>query len=416
MILFNVGIAGFFGSSALSISAMKGLPMPVWPAEVLFWGSLAMPMATAVGVLWLLSLLKRSSATRTVAGTAGRVVRIVISVPVSVLVLAWLGCAYVGPSETPRTELRRPGMILYSERYNIHVLGIEKLFVFDVNKYGRIRDELVRLELRSPDDFLVPESLTEEQLLRVHTLRYLKEIESPGKAARYLEFPLAALIPGPVYRSRALASFKTTSGGTLLAARVALEHGLAVNLAGGYAHASTDAGGGFCLIADVPIAIRVLQNEGKLKRVLIIDTDCHHGEGNAQVFADDESVRIIDFYQDDIYPALKETVWLNVPFDAGIIDDGYMKLLTRHVGPALDEFKPDLVMFVMGSDIYETDPLTDTRISKAGVLKRDLYVVDECRKRNIPVAMTLSGGYSTESWQIHAEGIAELIRKYDKAR
>ena len=104
------------------------------------------------------------------------------------------------------------------------------------------------------------------------------------------------------------------------------------------------------------------------------------------------------------------------PFEAGITDAGYMKLIRQNVPAALDEHAPELVMFIMGSDIYEGDPLTETRISREGVLERDLYIVGECRKRHIPVAMTLSGGYSKESWQIHADSIAALIRKYDGAR
>ncbi len=397
----------------MAILAMMGMGVPGWIPEVLFWLSFTMPAALGVGLVW--AIMRRETSKRP---GIGQWVRIGIAAPLSVLALGWLGCTVYAPKEPVRTELRSPEMmpIVYSENYLVHVMGIEKMFVFDVNKYGEIRDELVRQGLRGREDFLVPETVTPEQLRLVHTERYLAEIREPGKAAGYLEFPQVAAIPGPVYRARGLAAFEWASGGTILTARKALEYGVAVNLAGGYAHASADEGGGFCLIADVPIAIRVLQQEGKVERVMIIDTDAHHGQGNAKVFAGDDTVRVVDVYEEDIYPSVKEKVWRNVPFEAGVTEEGYMRLLEQNIGPALDEHKPDLVMFVMGSDIYEGDPLTETRIPKEGVLKRDLYVVEECRKRNIPVAMTLSGGYSEESWRIHADSIAALARKYDKVQ
>ena len=412
-VLFNVGIAGVIGGPAVGMLTLAGLEAPRWLGEGLFWLSLAMPAGLVLGLAWL--VVSRGSGERP---RAGEVVRIVLSVPLSVLVVGWLGCAAPRGQEAARTEVRRPGMIpiVYAANYEIHIMGIEKQFVFDVNKYPRIRDELIKEGLRKREDFRVPEPLSEEQLLRVHTKRYWEEIQDPGRAARYLEFPAVATIPGPVYRERGLASFVTAGGGTLLAARKALEHGLAINLAGGYAHAWSDGGGGFCLIADVPIAVRILQKEGKVKRVLVIDTDCHHGEGNGKEFACDDAVRVVDFYQEEIYPSVKEKVWRNVSFAAGISDEGYMKLLEANVPSALDEHKPELVMFVMGSDIYEGDPLTTTNISKETVLKRDLYVVGECRKRGIPVAMTLSGGYSKESWRIHADSIAAIVRTYEGLR
>ena len=164
---------------------------------------------------------------------------------------------------------RRPGgpkvALVYADAYEIDLGGLEERHAFDIHKYRKIRDRLVADRLAAKDDFRVPEPVTTEQILLVQTKTLLENLKQPARVARYLEAPEAAMLPAEVLDRGVLGPLRVASGGTILAARLALEHGIAINLGGGYHHAMPDAGEGFCIYADMPIAIRVLQKQGAIK-------------------------------------------------------------------------------------------------------------------------------------------------------
>src|SRR5262249_909317 len=153
--------------------------------------------------------------------------------------------------------------------------GFEKLHPFDINKYAKIYRQLVTDNLLRPANVYVPEEISRTDILRVHTAGYLENLRNSKKLAKYLEAPLAEWLPAGIADRRLLRAFRYSTGGTLLAARQALHHGMAINLGGGYPHAEPDRGGGFCVYADMPIAIRALQAEKLLRRVLVVDLDVH---------------------------------------------------------------------------------------------------------------------------------------------
>lgn len=165
--------------------------------------------------------------------------------------------------------------IVYSPRYNITAAGLERLHPFDSIKYRRIHDWLVRQGLRKPLDFLAPSPASNEDLLLIHDSVYLRSLGRRQVLADILEVPLVRWLPAWLLRWRVLGPMRWATGGTILACRLALEKGLAINLGGGYHHAGPTRGGGFCVYADVPIALAVLHRQARVRSVLVIDTDAH---------------------------------------------------------------------------------------------------------------------------------------------
>ncbi len=319
-----------------------------------------------------------------------------------------------GCAEQPRFESTFPIGVVYSKQYNISILGFEKFYPFDIHKYERIHDQLIRTGLMRKEDFLVPADVREEDLLLVHSPEYLKRVRTARGTARCLEFPAVRLL-GPFARPLVLEPFEKATAGTILAARTALSKGIAFNLAGGYAHASGDEGGGFNIFADVPVAIRVLQKEGLIRRCLVVDCDVHQGQGTAREFADDPDVVTFDMYNQYVYPVGgRVPATVDVPLSPGTAGPEYLALLHRHLPRAIEMAQPDLVIYVAGTDVYKDDPLGGLELSAQDVLRRDMFVIDSARSRGIPVAVLLSGGYSAESWRLHYNTIRETIGRYGK--
>lgn len=332
------------------------------------------------------------------------------------LIVTFAGCAI---PQKPKDTLADSGIIpiVYSKNYNIGIPFAQGFTDFDLKKFSKIQRELIRQRLRTKDEFLVPRKISREELLLVHTEEYLAKLTKSAHVARALQAPLA-ILPSPVVRSAVVDPFMFSSGGTVLAGRRALERGIAINLGGGYAHASSDQGEGFNLIADVPIAIRVLQKEGRIRRAMIVDLDVHKGQGDILVFKGDKSVHIMDMYEMGIYPTGKFSLPANrdVPLPYHCSEERYMKELRDNLPGAIREAKPDLIFFVAGSDPYCKDKLGNVQMSFNGMVERDLYVINEARTRHIPIVMVLSGGYSDDSWRIHFESIKEMILKYEESQ
>jgi len=304
--------------------------------------------------------------------------------------------------------------IVYSEHYTISIPGAQEFTLFDLRKYEKIYRQLLKDRLRKREEFLVPGKITREELSLVHTPAYISRLSDPEEVGRALEADAVAALPAKVVQEGIVDTFLYASAGTILAARKALERGIAVNLAGGYQHASSESGGGFCLIADVPIAIRLLQKEGLIEKAMVVDCDLHQGQGTASIFRDDPSVFILDFFEEENYPFRTSEADRPAPFDYGLDDDDYLELLRRNLPESIEGFRPDIIFYIAGTDIFQEDALGHQNLSEEGILRRDLYVFDEAKRRAIPIVMLLSGGYSAKSWRIHYRTIAALIGKYEK--
>ena len=206
----------------------------------------------------------------------------------------------------------RPALI-YSEYYDIDLEGLEKRYCFDMHKYRRIYESL-RNDAFLSADFLSPNPLDEEDLFIVHDPSYVSALYEPEYMAEVLEFPPLKTLTVAVIRDALIKGILYISGGTLLACREALARGFSLNIGGGYHHAQADRGGGFCAIADVPIAIRTLLSEGVIRRAVIIDCDVHQGNGNAQIFRHDSRVYTFSIHQENNYPFVKAQSDLDISF------------------------------------------------------------------------------------------------------
>lgn len=247
----------------------------------------------------------------------------------------------------------------------------------------------------------------------MHTPQYLETLTDWRVLARILEVPLVARLPAWLTRWRVLRPMRHATGGTLLGCRLALEHGVAINLGGGYHHAGPDKGGGFCVYADTPVALATLKDEGRLGTALVVDTDAHQGNGTADAIRPWGWARILDLFEADIYPWPKVSEDTPVPLAAGRTGAEYLALLREHLPRALDAFRPGLVVHHAGSDVLATDPLARLALTPGDMAERDLYVASEVRIRDIPLAMVLAGGYGTLSWEAHAKSIEGILVRFD---
>jgi histone deacetylase 11 len=304
--------------------------------------------------------------------------------------------------------------LVYHPAYNISAFGLERLHPFDSRKYRRIHDALIARGLRRAGDFLRPAPILRDELRKVHTPEYLRSLRRPSVVAEILGVPIAGRLPGWVLDWRIRGPMRLAAGGTLLACRRAMESGLAINLGGGFHHAAAGRGSGFCVYADVPLAAAILHDEGRVGKVLVVDLDAHQGDGTASVFRGWPWASILDIYEEDIYPGIKQPEDFPLPVPPGLGGAEYLERVRTEVPRALDAVRPDLVIYNAGSDPFVDDPLARLVLSRYDLAERDLLVASLVRERSIPLAMVLSGGYAAESWRVHADGIEGILTRFDR--
>lgn len=274
---------------------------------------------------------------------------------------------------------------IYSPNYLVDIGG----HVFPIAKYRMIYERL-REEVHVPaSQFENPIAATREQLLRVHTPAYLADLEQLNHTSRtaYSELPLTHEI---------IAMSTLAAGGTIRAAELALEQGIAVHIGGGFHHAFADKAEGFCYINDLAVAIRELQALKRIVRALVIDCDLHQGNGTAKIFEGDEEVFTFSIHQNDLYP-VKQASDLDIHLPNHVQDEEYLGYLEKHIPPVLDDFKPELILYQAGADPYQHDQLGDLKLSIAGLQNRDELIYRWAKERGMPVAVTLGGGYAYDT-------------------
>lgn len=279
-----------------------------------------------------------------------------------------------------------PFKLVYHEGYDLR-LGEH---VFQSQKFRMVRDALLAGHIADPGDFLSPEPATDEDILRVHTRDWVDKLHhdklSIGERVR-LEIP---------YSQAAVRGFWLAAGGSILAAQCAVRDGFAFNIGGGFHHAFPGHGEGFCMIHDVAVAIRRLQADGTLQKVLVVDTDVHQGNGTAAIFAGDASVFTLSLHQENNYPEPKQPSDLDVNLADGIGDETYLELLDKALADAFRRFAPEMLFYIGGADPYREDQLGGLSLSMAGLQERDALVFAEARLRGLPVAVAFAGGYARQ--------------------
>jgi acetoin utilization deacetylase AcuC-like enzyme len=268
-----------------------------------------------------------------------------------------------------------------------HTFPLPEGHRFPVAKYALLRDRVIAESIVAPERVLHPGGATDDDLRLVHTPEYVERFNSgrldPAEGRR-IGFPWS---PELVERSR------RSVGGTVAAARHALEHGVAMNLAGGTHHAFADHGEGFCVYNDVAIAIRMLQREGRIARAAVIDLDVHQGNGTHAILAGESSVFTFSMHGGRNYPFHKVPGTLDIELADRTGDDEYLARLADVLPGILAEAAPDLVLYIAGADPHEGDLLGRLAMSFEGLARRDSYVLSQCREVGIPVAITIGGGY-----------------------
>ncbi len=303
--------------------------------------------------------------------------------------------------------------IVYRREYNITLLGLQRLHPFDSEKYGRVVRALVKDRVLREEDLVRPQPVSDALLAQHLSPAYRQRLTDKRAIAKITEMPPLAMLPMSLVQSQLLAPMRHATGGTVVAARLALRRGWAINLGGGYHHASLDRGGGFCVYPDITLAVRaVRQDTPPAHKVMIIDLDAHQGNGHGRDLGQDPDVFILDIYNHSIYPGDEAARrGIDLAHDAPADTGAYLDLLARALDTAFSKFTPDLVIYNAGTDILDGDRLGRLAISPRGVVKRDEMVFARAFKVGVPVVMLLSGGYQDTNAAVIARSIKNLFDK-----
>jgi len=300
-----------------------------------------------------------------------------------------------------------PFRFIYSDNYWAD-LGEH---VFPVVKYKLIYEALLRRGAKK-ENFLSPQLAKEEDLLLVHTQKYLKKLKTGDLSHSEI---LTLEIP---YSPELLEFALLFVGGTILTAEKALKDGLAVHIGGGFHHAFPDHGEGFCALNDVAVSLEKMKKEGKVERAMVVDCDLHQGNGTAFILAKRDYAFTFSLHQLDNYPAHKPSSSVDIGLWTGDGDEKYLSKLRSNFPRLYQDFQPDLIFYLAGADPYEKDQLGGLKLTIEGLRERDRIVIEEARRLHIPVAILFAGGYASQvkdtvSIHLNTIKVAQSIqRKY----
>ncbi|PWS33471.1 histone deacetylase family protein [Pedobacter paludis] len=261
---------------------------------------------------------------------------------------------------------------------------------FPMLKYELIPEQLLHEGTIEQENLFSPLPVSEENILLTHDKGYweqLKNLTLPLKEQRRIGFPLNAQLIERELR---------ITQGTIDGTRFAQQNGIAFNAAGGTHHAGSNWGEGFCLLNDQAISANYLLNNRLAYRILIIDLDVHQGNGTAEIFKNEDRVFTFSMHGDKNFPFRKEISNLDVPLDDNLQDEEYLNLLEINLKKAFEKSQPDFIFYLSGVDVLATDKLGKLGLTKQGCKERDRMVLQTCKTKNIPVQVSMGGGYSTE--------------------
>ena len=274
--------------------------------------------------------------------------------------------------------------------------------VFPTAKYRLVVERLEAEGVLRRDELIPPRPASWSDLGRVHTTEYLDKVRDGTLS---LEEVLRLEVPfSPELRE----AWMLCCGGTSQTAELALAHGVAMHLGGGFHHAFPGHGEGFCLFNDVAVAASKLLAEGKVRSVLVVDLDVHQGNGTAHIFRHEPRVFTLSFHQEDNYPLFKPPSDLDVGLPDGTGDEEYLGLLRRHLPSVVEETNPDLVLYLAGADPYREDQLGGLALTIGGLEERDRTVIATCLEAEAGVGVVLAGGYARnteDTVEIHANTV-----------
>ncbi|MCU0436772.1 MAG: histone deacetylase [Raineya sp.] len=259
---------------------------------------------------------------------------------------------------------------------------------FPMEKYELIPEQLLYEGTVQQDNFFSPEPVLERYITNTHEESYwnkLKNLALSPSEIRKTGFPLSQTL---VEREIVIAQ------GTIDCALYAQRYGVSMNIAGGTHHAFTNRGEGFCLLNDVAIASNYLIDNHLCKKILVVDLDVHQGNGTAQIFEKNPQVFTFSMHGEKNYPLQKEHSDLDIGLPDGIKDKEYLKILNETLPQLIEKEQPEFIFYISGVDILETDKLGRLGVSMEGCKQRDKFVLNLCKKNQIPLAISMGGGYS----------------------
>lgn len=262
---------------------------------------------------------------------------------------------------------------------------------FPMEKYELIPKQLLYEGTIEEDNLFTPEIVSVSHVLKAHKESYVNDLINQTldrKAIRKIGFPLT---PELVEREFRLIQ------GTIDNCHFAMESGISMNIAGGTHHAYSGHGEGFCLLNDQAVAVHyLLDHFSKIKKILIVDLDVHQGNGTAEIFQNEQNVFTFSMHGASNYPFKKEKSDLDIGLADGTEDAEYLKVLYDVLPKLIENQKPDFIFYLSGVDVLETDKLGRLNLSIEACKERDRYVLQTCKDLNIPVQISLGGGYSPE--------------------
>jgi len=329
-----------------------------------------------------------------------------------------------------------PFKLVYSEKYFLPIGE----HVFRADKYRLIRDLLLQQHVAEESDFVVPQPASEDDVLLVHSPLYVSKLMEGSLSARE---ELEMEIP---YSPQVVDAFLLHTGGSILAAELALKDGVGINMGGGFHHAFPEHGEGFCMINDFAVAIRALQKRKLIGRAMTVDCDVHQGNGTAFIFGDakhkpnklpswaaatlgyppgatimegpSKDVFTISMHQENNYPFVKPASSIDVNLPDGCGDPEYLAWLDNALSSGLRQFDPELICYVAGADPFCEDQLGGLNLTIEGLKRRDELVFRAARARDIPVMVTYAGGYAQrveDTVAIHANTVLAAAEVYHAA-
>ena len=317
--------------------------------------------------------------------------------------------------------------VVFSDKYTILIAKLLRFFKSDLfqdypidfQKFEKIAEQISAEYGELHTDISI---ISDDNLLLFHSKEYLEALKRNNKTAEIiLGIEIPSAVSTWVVNRFLIDAARYMASGTLIASTLAMEHGWAINIGGGFHHAKRDMGGGFCFFNDYAIASIKLRQQYPNLKILYIDLDAHLGDGVIS-FANGFD----DFFVFDIYNAFTTTRDSNhilktskdgkittVGIEPYTSDEPYLALLYKYLPVAIDNAKPDFIFYNGGSDVLVSDKLGCLGISPEGLARRDAYVFEEAKKHNIPIAMCLSGGYGKENYKSVANsllGVCRLMR------